>query len=188
MAVKSYLEIFTGGMYAGKTSALIAKGTRFSIAGEKVLYIKPSVDNRYSEDEIVTHTGESIPALSMITDGVFPTAMNSGASVILIDEVQFFQEDIVNHILMLVERGKTVYCSGLDLDYRGTPFEIVMQIMGYANKVNKLTAVCSSCGSDAFVTVRHSGSNYRLEVGGLDKYKPLCRDCFYNLKLRRGDK
>ncbi|MFG3611466.1 thymidine kinase [Rummeliibacillus stabekisii] len=184
LKVKPYLELFVGGMFAGKTTALQAKGKRHSIAGQSVFYVKPKIDDRYSASKIVTHDGSAVVSKVLNTEELYCEAMESGSDVILVDEVQFFGADIVSHILMLVEAGKTVYCSGLDLDYQGQPFEITTQLMAYANKVNKMTAVCTDCGEDAFVTVKTTDSNYRIEVGGADKYKPLCRECFYNQKLK----
>lgn len=179
--VKPYLELFVGGMFAGKTSALLAKGKRHEIAGHRVLYVKPSMDDRYSASKIVTHDGTGRCSKVMSALEIQSEVYQVDADVVVIDEVQFFGVEIVDEIKELLNQGKAVYCSGLDLDYTGEPFEITMRLMGYANRVNKLTAVCTGCGDNAYVTAKVSGSNYRLEVGGVEKYRPLCRSCYLTI-------
>lgn len=179
------LEVNVGGMFASKSSALIAQGKRHILAGHKVLYIKPDIDNRYSDEEIVTHDGQKVEALKVgikELDSLLAYKDVNEAEVILIDEVQFFRYSIVHEIKELVDRGKVIYVSGLDMDYKAEPFQVTAYLAGVADEVNKFKAVCSDCGADAYVTAKTSGSNNRVELGSKDIYKPVCRKCYQNYK------
>lgn len=179
MDKKGELTVFCGSMFAGKSTALLAAGERHQLAGREVMYIKPDIDTRYSADEIVTHNKLSVKAHIRNTEETILFAYaETGADVVLIDEVQFFDTELVNDCLYLMEKGVKVYCAGLDLDYNNTPFETVMRLMGHADSVQKVKAVCAGCGDDAHVTFKHSESNYRLEIGSKEIYTPFCRACY----------
>ncbi|MEH7117236.1 thymidine kinase [Neobacillus vireti] len=180
--ITAKLELNVGGMFASKSTALIAQGQRHLLAGHKVVFIKPDIDNRYSETEIVTHDGRKADAVSLPLDCKLTKWEDyknvRNADVILFDEVQFFEMEICSLIRNLLKAGKVVYCSGLDMDYMGEPFQVTSYLMGIADEVNKLKAVCADCGEDAYVTVKTSDSNNRIELGSKDIYKPVCRACY----------
>jgi thymidine kinase len=175
------LEVNCGGMFSGKSTELQRQGKRHMLAGHKVIFIKPQMDDRYSDTKVVTHDGLEMEAVNAPLDAIL-TAQVYGADVVLIDEVQFFEWGIVQDIDYLVKAGKVVYCSGLDMDFTGTPFHITAHLMAVADEVNKFKAVCSICGDDSYVTAKTSGSNVRVELGSQDKYKPVCRPCFNKLE------
>lgn len=178
------LVVNVGGMFAGKSSALIAKGERHMIAGHKVLYVKPDIDNRYSEDKIVTHDGKTVEAVRVNAENssyLFNKTVYE-ADVILIDEVQFFSQSILFVIKKLVDSGKVVYVAGLDLDFKAEPFQLTAYLMAMADEVNKYKAVCSDCGADSYVTAKTSGSSQRVEIGSKELYKPVCRSCYKKYK------
>ena len=176
---KGNLTINVGGMFSGKTSELLRQGRRHIIANDTVVYIKPNLDNRYSHEEIVSHTGDCTKALtfgikeSILTDDVL------GADVVLIDEVQFFDQDIIHDILALVFGGTSVYCSGLDLTFDMHPFMVTAKLMCFADVVNKFKAVCVVCGEDAYISARKDCNNTEVvDIGADDKYIPLCKHCY----------
>lgn len=177
------LVVNCGGMFSGKTSALLQQGERYlrKKAG-KVLYVKPANDKRFSESEIVTHNGIKVEAVVMPTYGLSYTV--GDYDIILIDEVQFFEEGIVEDIKALLRKGKTVHVAGLDMDYKGEPFEITTYLMGIADEVNKFRAVCEECGNDATFSARIIDCKERIDVGGAESYSPRCRSCFN--KMRKG--
>ncbi len=104
--------------------------------------------------------------------------------MILIDEVQFFDGWIVSQILVLLERGKKVYVSGLDMDFMGEPFSVTAELTARADYVNKFKAVCAGCGADATFSGKNAKASKRLriELGAKELYIPLCRDCFSKQK------
>ena len=175
------LTVNVGAMFSGKSTLLISQGEKHVRAGQRVLYIKPSMDNRYSENEIVTHTGIRVKALNVETHEQLIKKINiKEVDVVLIDEVQFFTGRIVDSVWALLEKGIRVYCSGLDMNYLGEHFETTSRLMAISDKVNKLKAVCEGCGSDAVLTgKRNAGASSEVvQLGAEETYKPLCRKCF----------
>lgn len=180
------LTVNVGGMFSGKSTLLQQQGRRHFCANQKVVYVKPSLDNRYSDDEIVTHDGKSVSAINIESSlKEYPELFS--ADVVLIDEIQFFKLNVVLEILELLKKGIDVYVSGLDMDYKGLGFAIVMTLMTMADEVNKLKSICECCGSsDAGMTGKRDvsiSSCERFELGDQTLYIPLCRDCYYKLKF-----
>lgn len=177
--LKPKLTMNVGSMFSGKSTELLRQGQKHLLAGHKVLFIKPQMDNRYSDDEIVTHDGQKVQSINLKTFGR-PTRLPeiNDAQVILIDEIQFFMGIIWGEIEELLRQGKVIYCSGLDMDYRGEPFKTTAHLMAIADDVNKFKAVCADCGEDAYVTVKLTDSIEIVELGSQETYKPVCRSCF----------
>ncbi|MGE6627914.1 thymidine kinase [Bacillus pumilus] len=177
-----YLTVDVGSMFAEKSTALQRHGKRYMLAGKKVVFLKPSIDNRYSQDFIVTHDGKKVEALNVqITNDCevdLPFDLLNEADVVCIDEVQFFPEEMIDHIERLIEQGKKIFAAGLDMDRYGKPFGIVPYLMAKADHVTKHHAVCAFCGDDAWVSLEVSNdSNIQVKVG--NDYKPACRQCAY---------
>ena len=186
------LTVNTGSMFSGKSTMLINQGEKHVKAGQRVVYIKPSLDNRYSEDEIVTHDGLKVKALSVdVNNGLIDVINPREVDVVLIDEVQFFNKRIANSIWWLLSEGIRVYVSGLDLNYLGDGFETTTEIMAAADKVNKLKAVCESCGEDAVITGKRNfcedSDSQIVKLGAKETYIPLCRKCWFKF-MTSGDK
>lgn len=174
------LVVNTGSMFSGKTTELLRQGKRHVLAKESVLYIKPLTDTRYSDTKIVSHTGDYTESLILPPDvKLLDIPEIVLAEVILVDEVQFFEEHVAYQLNELAN-VKPVYVSGLDMTFRGEPFKTTMLLMGLADVVNKFKAVCTVCGEDAYVSALRSFKvdGGILELGSDDKYMPLCRDCY----------
>lgn len=177
------LEVHCGGMFAEKSTSLIREGKRHLLAGRKVMFIKPALDNRYSNDAVVTHDGIEHKAVNVSFDA-FENRLDENfifeaceSDVICIDEVQFFPQRMVYLIEELIYLGKRIYVAGLDMDRFGKPFGIMPYLMAKAEKVTKHHAVCSFCGSDAWVTVGTEALGNEDQVNVGNEYKPACREC-----------
>lgn len=185
----SILTVNTGTMFSGKSTMLINQGEKHAKAGQKVLYIKPALDNRYSESEIVTHDGIKVPALSISGEELFTELEKikpKDVDVVLIDEAQFFPKNLSTFVWWLLKWDIRVYASGLDMTYLSDGFETMAELMCMADKVNKLKAVCNSCGGESVVTGRKSffegkDTGNVVELGESESYIPLCRKCYFNL-------
>lgn len=183
---RGWIEIICGGMFSGKTEELIRRLKRAIIAGQKVIIFKPEIDNRYSEEDIVTHDGQKIEArtVKISKDIIASSSANLeaslGAEVIGIDEVQFFDHDITEICKTLANAGKRVIVAGLDMDFRGEPFGPTPQIMAIAEKVTKIRAICVKCGNEAsfsqLVAKRELKNN--ILVAGKEVFEARCRRCF----------
>ncbi|GFN35750.1 thymidine kinase [Tepidimicrobium xylanilyticum] len=184
------LIVHTGSMFSGKTSSLEKDVKRFNIAKYKTLAFKPAIDNRYKKNAIVTHDLTSINAILVNDiDEIIEYCNELEPDVIAIDEIQFLGglvENIVSGINSLLEKGLTVIVAGLDIDFTGTPFEIVKELMPIADYLYKHHAVCVRCGNDGWVSHRKSKDMERIKIGATDEYEPLCRKCFLEAREESG--
>lgn len=180
LLLKATLIVNTGSMFSGKSTELLKQGELYERLGAKVLFLKPLIDKRYSESEIVTHNGARVKALTVDKDAnLIDIQELRDADVILIDEVQFFNHTAVVYIKKLVDYyDKVVVVSGLDLDFRGMAFNVTASLMAYADVVNKFKTICRKCGAPSYVSARKGDDEALVKLGGADEYEPICRTCF----------
>jgi thymidine kinase len=176
------VTVILGNMYSGKSTRLLHYVTRASIAGRRYLLVKPRIDNRYSDSEVVSHDGARVSAVVLDSHRSL-TALDLEIDVILIDEVQFFSPEIWRVVDDYAARGVDVYVAGLSTDFMGQPFEASARVAMIADSIENLTAVCSKCGDDAVWTQMVVGGvevtdGERVQVGGSEMYEPRCRRCF----------
>ena len=188
---KGKLIIHTGSMFSGKTSSLEKDMKRFAIAGYSTLAFKPTVDTRYDSSEIKTHDNTILQAILIDKiEDIVKYVEDNTPSVIGIDEVQFLGgniEDIVENINEFLKRDVTVILAGLDMDFEGEAFEVVKELMPFADYLYKHHAVCVSCGTDAWVSHRKIRTKERVVIGATREYEPLCRRCFLKEKAIEDD-
>jgi len=173
-----WIEVIAGCMFSGKTEELIRRLRRAKIAKQNVKIFKPKIDNRYSEENIVSHSEQTLPSI-LIEDINELLEYSSDAQVIGIDEAQFFTNDIIDICNQLANDGKRVIVAGLDQDYRGVPFEPMPQLLSIAEYITKTLAICVECGNPADKTQRKTESSERVIVGASDIYEARCRKCHY---------
>lgn len=182
---EGWLEVICGCMFAGKTEELIRRINVLSYAKKKIVIFKPRIDNRYSEKQIVSHSGTSIDCIVVdkAVDILDYVSKDQEIDVVAIDEVQFLDKDIVEICDYLADQGKRVMVAGLDKDFRGEPFGVMPELLTRAEFVTKLTAVCAKCGAPATRTQRlingepASFDDPIVLVGATDHYEPRCRHC-----------
>ncbi|MBO1579664.1 MULTISPECIES: thymidine kinase [Bacillus] len=178
-----WIEVICGSMFSGKSEELIRRIRRTQFAKQHAIVFKPCIDNRYSEEDVVSHNGLKVKAVPVSASKDIFNHITEEMDVIAIDEVQFFDGDIVEVVQILANRGYRVIVAGLDQDFRGLPFGQVPQLMAIAEYVTKLQAVCSVCGSPASRTQRliddepASFDDPIILVGASESYEPRCRHC-----------
>lgn len=172
------LEVICGPMFSGKSEELIRRLRRARIARQRVQIFKPRIDDRYDADRIVSHSEQFLDAMVVADVEGIRQRLDDRTEVIGIDEVQFFDRSIIDLCEQQANMGRRVIVAGLDLDYRGVPFEPVPQLMAIAEYVTKNLAVCHRCGAPASRTQRIVAGNERIVVGSLDAYEARCRRCF----------
>jgi len=175
MADIGKIEVVTGCMFSGKTEELVRRLKRAMIAKQDTVAFKPVVDDRYSDEDIVSHGGVTLTA-KRISDAGQILELVKDAQVVGIDEVQFFGEDLLEAVHRLARDGKRVICAGLDMDYRGIPFGIMPQLLAICDEPTKFQAVCTTCGRRAVRTQRIADSDEQVLVGGKSVYEARCRD------------
>lgn len=180
---EGWIEVISGCMFAGKTEELIRRINVLSYAKKNNIVFKPKIDNRYSDSEIVSHSGAKVPCLVVEKAQDILKKIEADTEVVAIDEVQFFDKDIVEVCEYLADKGIRVMVAGLDKDFRGESFGVMPELLTRAEFVTKLTAVCAKCGAPATRTQRLvNGKPAGFEdpivmVGADESYEPRCRHC-----------
>jgi thymidine kinase len=171
------VEVVCGPMFSGKTEELIRRVRRAQIARQKVQIFKPAIDDRYHETKVVSHSSLSIDAVAVNGSLDILAKVFDSTRVVAIDEVQFFDHDIIPIIKKLARRGIRVICAGLDQDYTGSPFGPMAELLCMADNVDKIQAVCTVCGTPASKTYRKNPEdcNDQVLVGETDLYEARCR-------------
>jgi thymidine kinase len=172
-----WIEVIAGGMFSGKTEELIRRVKRAKIANQQVKIFKSSVDKRYDKKLVVSHDKQKTPS-ETVEKAVEIIKKSEGIAVVAIDEVQFFDDEILSVCNQLANQGKRVIVAGLDMDYTGEPFGVVPKLMAMAEYVTKIHAVCVRCGNLATFSHRKSPSKDLVFLGEMEEYEPLCRNCF----------
>ncbi|WP_243291987.1 thymidine kinase [Bacillus sp. FJAT-47783] len=181
MKQSGWLEVICGSMFSGKSEELIRRVRRAQFAKQKIQVFKPAIDNRYSEEAVVSHNGASVTGKPVSTSIDILKQVQEDTEIVAIDEVQFFDEPIIDVVTTLSDKGYRVIAAGLDQDFRGEPFGPVPQLMAIAESVTKLQAVCSVCGSPASRTQRlinGKPASYHdpiILVGASESYEARCR-------------
>ncbi|MGL6125324.1 MAG: thymidine kinase [Metamycoplasmataceae bacterium] len=171
------IEVITGPMFSGKTEELIKRIRILEYAGMKSLVIKPKKDKRFADDKIKSRSGTEKPTAIARNGKDILSIWDESYDAIIIDEVQFFDEDIIPIIEDLASSGKLVIVSGIDTDYKMKPFGIMPYLLAIADEVVKLVAVCLMCKSSASKSYRKSEDTELTKIGDKDEYEARCRSC-----------
>jgi len=177
-----WLEVVCGPMFSGKSEEMIRRLRRAEIAGQRVVIFKPRIDDRYDASDVVSHAGirmRGVPVASVAE----LVERARGFEVVGIDEIQFFEPEVVSAALGLADDGLRVVAAGLDQDFRRQAFGVMPDLLAHAEFVDKLQAVCHRCGGPATTTQRlvdgrpapYSGAT--IVVGANEQYEARCRDC-----------
>lgn len=177
---KGWIEVICGSMFSGKTEELIRRLRRAEFAHQKVEIFKPSIDVRYSDEEVVSHNATTIRS-TPVESPLNILLLASDVDVVGIDEAQFFDNSIVDVCRTLAESGVRVIVAGLDMDYLGKPFGPMPQLMATAEYVTKVHAICVRCGNLAHHSHRLAKNDALVMLGEKDTYEPICRHCFAEL-------
>lgn len=178
-----WIEVIVGPMYSGKSEELIRRIKRAKIAGQNIVVFKPAIDNRYSISNVVSHDGYKAEAINIEKSKDILLHINNSTQVVAIDEVQFFDDAIIDVCVALADKGLRVIAAGLDMDFRAMPFGPTPRLISVAEFVDKLTAVCMVCSNPANRTQRlidGQPANYNdqtILVGAKESYEARCRKC-----------
>ena len=171
------IEVVCGSMFSGKTEELIRRMKRAKFAKQKVEIFKPSIDTRYSDEDVVSHDQNSIHSTPIESSGSL-LLLASDIDVVGIDEAQFFDNGLVEVCNELANRGIRVIVAGLDMDFKGIPFGPIPALCAIADEVTKVHAICVRCGALVYVSHRLISNDRRVLLGEKDEYEPLCRECY----------
>lgn len=179
------LEVITGSMFSGKTSELIRRLRLCSLAKKQVQVFKSYRDNRYKNAALVSHDGSELAGFDVHSAIEILELLKTDTQVVGIDEAQFFDLELVQVCESLAASGRRVIVAGLDMDYRGEPFEVIAHLMARSELVTKNLAICSVCGEEAHYSQLLTPANEeRIVVGAKDRYEARCRLCFTAPKVQ----
>lgn len=177
------IELICGSMFSGKTEEMIRRLRRAVIARQHVQAFKPAIDSRYHVEKVTSHNGLHFEAQPVGRAADILAALDPETDVVGIDEIQFFDEEIVEVCERLADQGKRVICAGLDMDFRGLPFGSMPALLARAEDVDKLHAICVVCGEEASRTQRliegrpAAFDDPIVLVGAAEVYEARCRQC-----------
>ena len=171
------IEVVCGSMFSGKTEELIRRMKRAKFAKQRVEIFKPSIDTRYSDNDVVSHDQNVIPS-TPVDHSSSILLLSSDIDVVGIDEAQFLDMGLVDVCNELANRGVRVIIAGLDMDFRGVPFGPMPALCAIADDVTKVHAICVKCGNLAYVSHRLVENDKRVLLGETQEYEPLCRECY----------
>ncbi len=176
--MRGTLETIVGAMFAGKTSELLKRILWAKHQNKKIIVIKPSIDNRYTNEKIITHNNLSHDCFAMKNwDHVIKNfnLEKNKFDVIFLDEIQFMDTaQTMENVEKILNNGVDVVCAGLDQDSRGKPWETSSMILGLSDKIVKIYGFCNVCGMEATKTFRKTEGGQRTQVGAANIYEPRC--------------
>ena len=178
-------ELITGPMSCGKTEELLRRIRRCEIAGKCIKVFSPEIDTRESGNYIKSRNGLTTDAIKVKYSLQILKIVNKEDEVIAIDELQFFDSNIVKVISILMNQGKKIIGTGLELDFKSEPFGSMPELMCIATSVDKLHAVCMKCGSEHATRTQRlingkpaDKSSPLIMIGGDETYEARCIKCY----------
>jgi len=186
-ARSGWIEVICGSMFSGKTEELIRRLRRAQIARQTVQIFKPAIDTRYHTEHVVSHDDHSVPSTPVQAASQI-LLYSHDYDVVGIDEAQFFDDEIVTVCNKLADAGTRVIVAGLDMDYTGKPFGPMPALLATAEYVDKVHAICISCGGLAQYSHRTVDKQGLVVLGETDNYEPLCRHCYLEKTGRKQNK
>lgn len=171
------IEVICGSMFSGKTEELIRRLKRAKFAKQKVEIFKPSLDTRYSDEDVVSHDKNAIHSTPIDSSGNI-LLLASDIDVVGIDEAQFLDDGLKEVCNQLANNGVRVIVAGLDMDFKGVPFGPIPDLCAIADEVTKVHAICVKCGALAYASHRLVQDEHLVMLGEQAEYEPLCRECY----------
>lgn len=181
-----WIEVITGGMFSGKSEELIRRIRRAEIARQRAQIFKPAIDNRFDLTRVISRDNRGMDAVVVNNSAELRANLSFGVKVVGIDEVQFFDDGIIDVCMELADAGVRVIAAGLDQDYLRRPFGPMPGLLAVAEYVSKMHAVCVRCGGPAHYTQRVAGGNSQIEIGD-NTYEARCRVCYEPYQAREAD-
>lgn len=182
-----------GTVGSGKTLDLLKVAYNYEENGMNCIILTSSIDDRYGKDIVKSRTGLSKPALGISKkDNIYNIVKNKEEKIhsILVDEIQFFTKEHIYELARIVdELDIPVICYGLRSDFMNQPFGCSTYLMATADTIEEIKTICSVCGkkkssiNGKFVDGKLIKSGKQIEIGGNEKYRPLCRKCYTELLI-----
>jgi thymidine kinase len=131
-----WIHVISGCMFSGKTDEVLRLLRRAEIAGRRVVLVRPTVDDRSEAGSVESRSGVAYRAHAVEDSSAIPPIVTrERASVVAIDEAQFFDDGLPAIADLLAAEGRSVIVSGLDQDFLGRPFASMPTLLALADEV-----------------------------------------------------
>jgi len=180
------LRLIVGPMFSGKTTRLIEEIKKHS--EDEIVVAKPSIDDRYSKTEIVTHDGVSFKAkvVDYRRRGCLKELDREDLRVLFVDEINFFDYELLSsEIDFFIEKGVDVWLAGVEYDFRKEVLGPIHFLRKRADEIVELVARCDNCRREAKYNYNKKAIEGQIAVGGEELYGACCEKCF-DLLVKRG--
>lgn len=182
-----------GTMNSGKSLDLLKVYHNYKENNLKPFLFTSALDDRDGKNVIKSRVGIQQNAVSLSKESnvyELMTKIKKGhCDVILVDEVQFLESKQIYQLADIVDKlNIPVICYGLRGDFKGQPFKASSVLMTIADTMEEIKTLCAECKNKKsiinakFVNGALITEGEQIEIGGNDKYKPLCRKCYNKLK------
>lgn len=168
-------------MNAGKTTQLLQVKFNYEERGQKVVLLKPVIDNRFGTVKIKSRVGLESDAIIVNQDtNLVGLITEKEVNCVLIDEAQFLSGEQVLQICVIVDDYNIpVIAYGLRTDFKGDLFPGSKALLSFADSIEELKTICW-CGKKAIMNTRllngqpiYEGE--QIQIGGNESYISLCR-------------
>ena len=182
----SYLKLYIGCMFSGKTTSLLNEISKYKVLTDEIITVNHIFDkhrNNSGINQFKTHNNKTYPAI-MISQLEELRAMSkyTTSKIVIIDEGQFFM-DLYDFIKYELETTNKIFIvGGLSGDYKMEPIGDIVRLIPLADEIYKLNAYCIQCndGTIASFTKRINDSSDQVIIGSDDIYTSVCRYHFLN--------
>ena len=190
MSFKLYFKY--GVMGCSKTAQALMTKFNYEQQGYNVLLMKPSIDNRDDHENktvIKSRIGLESEAIAFSRRqnliSLFNKHKKHNIGVVIVDECQFCTSTQIDELKELTKYAP-VLCYGLKTDFRTKLFSGSKRLVEIADSLTELKAICE-CGRKATVNARFKNGllvtkGSIIEIGGDDKYRAMCYDCYKKLE------
>lgn len=177
-------------MNAGKSTTLLQASFNYGERGMNTLKFTAAIDDRGAAGVISSRIGLQQNALlfdpcTNLFDIIVERCQADDIACVFLDEAQFLTDAQVTQLAHAVDEFDIpIICFGLRTDFRGELFEGSARLFALADEISELKTICH-CGRKATMNLRIDGdgkavvSGDKIEVGGNDRYTPLCRKHFF---------
>ena len=183
------LYFYYASMNAGKSTTLLQADFNYRERGMATMLWTAALDDRGDRNAIESRIGldaaaHRFEAATDLWERIGTAHRAEPLACVLVDEAQFLTRAQVWELARVAdEAGIPVLCYGLRTDFRGELFPGSATLLGIADALVELKAVCH-CGRKATMNLRvdaqggavHEGA--QTEIGGNDRYLALCRRHF----------
>lgn len=174
-----YIRLYLGCMYSNKTSCVINAYNRHIIGGRKCLLVKYKNDKRYSNNEVVTHSGIAVETKMVCQYLCEIDHLTKNYDVICIDEVQFYKDAPI-FCDKWANEGLIIEAGGLSGTYEREGFNVINELIPRSEYIVWNHAVCRETGEDASFSMRTTLEKGVEVIGGVDKYDAVDRKVYFN--------